>query len=44
MRFLLQINSLEGTNAARRIQYVIEQGHDATKTYDLKTTSTQLNA
>jgi len=42
MKYLLQMDSLEGTNAMRRVQEVLDQGHGATRTYTIKDTTCSL--
>ena len=44
MRYLLQMETLEGTNAQRRVDQVIAQGQSATKVYNLKDTTRTFNA
>lgn len=43
-KFLLDLDSLEGTNVQRRIEEVVKAGSEATRTYKFKATTGQLNA
>ena len=36
MKFFCNLNDIEGTNAQRRVNDVIKQGKEKTKTYELK--------
>ena len=42
--FLLDVETLEGTNAERRIDQVVETGAEASQTYKLKTSTGKFNA
>jgi len=44
MRFLCGIKQIEGTNAERRVQEVIDKGTAATRTYDLKESTLKFDA
>ncbi len=43
-KYLLEVDSLEGTNAQRRIDEVVAMGRAASQTYKFKATTGQLNA
>lgn len=42
-KFILEIETLEGTNIERRIEEVLSKGHSATKLYDLKQIDKKVN-